>query len=261
MKIGIYQNLEHDATSIINTLKAKLEACHLPIDNENPDVVFFIGGDGTLLKAVQHYFDKLDVIKFIGINNGRLGFFYDFVENDINEMVDALKDNKLTVMSHKLIKADILFVDGKKATHYALNEVRIENPFRTLTSEVFIDDQYLETFRGNGLVVCSSLGSSAYNRSLGGAIINPTLDLLEITEIASIQNNIYRSLGSSLVLSGKDVITFKGPFEHVVFGFDNSIGESIPTQEVKATLSDKTVTLYYSKSHSYIRNISKSFVR
>ncbi len=82
---------------------------------------------------------------------------------------------------------------------HALNEMRIENSYRSQVIDMYVNDEHMETFRGNGLCVSTPSGSTALNKSLGGAVINPSLRLMQVTEIAGIHHNAYRSLGSPLI--------------------------------------------------------------
>ncbi len=257
MKFGLYYKDKNSDNA--SFLKEQLEKNGFVLDNVNPEVVFSVGGDGTFLHAVHSYLDKLDSIKFVGVNYGSLGFFCGYTKEDIPELIKELKEG-LNVKQYSLLKGEIKYQDIEQVV-YALNEIRIENPFHTLISDVFIDNEKLETFRGNGLMVCSSLGSSAYNKSLGGALIDSDLKVLELTEIAGLDNNIFHSLKSSLILDGNKKISFKGDLSSIVVGYDNlSIQKEDDLKEVIISMSDKKVNVVYSKNSSYIKKIRKSFV-
>ena len=258
MKVGIYYKQEnHD---LVETIKKELKKYDIAIDNRHPDIVFSVGGDGTFLRAVHMYMDRLEEIHFIGINSGSLGFFYDFNKEEITSIVEKIAKNDYLVKEHALLKGEVKF-DNHEATIFALNEIRIENPFHTLITDVLINNEKLENYRGNGLVVASTLGSSAYNKSLGGALIDNDIDALELTEIAGIQNNVYRSLGSSLVIKGDKEISFKGKLDNSVVGYDYlNLEKEDNLKEVKVSYSDKKVKIVSSENHSYIQKIRKSFV-
>ena len=258
MKVGIYYKQEnHD---LVETIKKELKKYNLSIDNRQPDIVFSVGGDGTFLRAVHMYMDRLDEIHFIGINSGSLGFFYDFNKEEIPQIIEKIAKNEYFVKEHALLKGEVKFANHEE-TIYALNEIRIENPFHTLISDVLINGEKLENYRGNGLVVASTLGSSAYNKSLGGSLIDNDIDALELTEIAGIQNNVYRSLGSSLVIKGDKVISFKGKLGNSVVGYDYlNLEKGDNLQEVNISYSEKKVKIVSSENHSYIQKIRKSFV-
>ena len=197
----------------------------------------------------------LDKVYFVGINTGTLGFFYDFKEEDISHLFETLEKEQYSIEQHQLLECDL----GTKA-FYAVNEVRFENPFHTLVCSVKVNDIELERFHGNGLLVCSSLGSTAYNKSLGGAVMSRNTDLLQLTEISTIQNNIYRSLGSSLVLNKDAVITFEGDFTGVVIGYDH-LNTNFDSNMMKVHLSNKKVTIIYPKDFNYLKPIKRSFIK
>lgn len=254
MKIGLFIKKQVVNETLEKEIIEKIVSFGHQIDNENPDVVFSIGGDGTFLKALHHYLDRLDKTSFLALNKGKLGFFSDYKVEDLDEILPSLIDAKPN--KFRLLEASL----GDK-TIYALNEIRIENPFHTLISEVYINDEYLETFRGNGLVVSSSLGSSAYNKSVGGALIDTSLEVLELTEIAPINNVLYTSLKSPLVLSDSSKVTFKVDFKDVVVGYDHLVSKDETAQSITFRLSKKTVSLIWRKDHSHIRKLSKSFIK
>ena len=244
----------------IESLKRRLYKDGFVLDEDNPEYVFFLGGDGTFLRAVHKYIDKVDSVKFVGLNAGTLGFYLDYSTSEIDLLINDIKSDNVNVVSYPLLKGKVTSKSDSRII-YAVNEIRIENPFRSLVSDVTIDEHKLETFAGNGLVVSSSLGSSAYNKSLGGAIIEHDLPLLEITEIASIQNNAYRSLASSLIVGGDKTISCSGLFKDVISGYDQEIMKDFTKmKEISITLSDKTVKLVRKIDHNYIDVLRKAFI-
>lgn len=260
MKIRVFTNVRRKESGLQEKIENLIISNGFELDNENPDVVLYTGGDGTFLRSVQYYLDKLNKIKFLGINFGNLGFFCDYQKDDLDQLIQDLKDNKFSETTHSLLKGEIVS-EEKSETIYAINEIRIENPFHTLICDVLINNDTLETFHGNGLLVASSLGSSAYNKSLGGSIIQPTLECLQLTEIATIQNNFNRSLGSSFVVNKSDKITLKGELKQSVVGFDYQTLNDIVLKELTVSLSDKKVTILHPKNYSYLQKIKRSFIQ
>ena len=238
---------------VLNLLKEN----GFPIDENNPEVVIVIGGDGTFLRAVHHYLDN-DVM-FVGLNAGHLGFFSEFELEEINLLPQVLKEEKYDMKSYRLLNAVISSTNESKEI-YAVNEVRIENPFRSLTADVSINGKHLEKFRGNGLVVCSAIGSSAYNKSLGGAIVDTSMETLELTEIAAIQNNVYRTISSSYVVNGESTITFEGRLNEVVVGFDSETIHLDQASKVTISLSKKIIKLIDYKHISHVKKLKDSFI-
>lgn len=255
MKIGLFIKYEVVPQNFEKEMIDKIIGHGHLFDNENPDYVFVFGGDGTFLKSVQKYLDRINDIKFVCFNKGKLAYFSDFNEDEVDYVLSLLDKDEFLISSHSLLCAKM-----KDETLYGLNEIRIENPFRTLMSEVYVDDTYLETFRGNGLVVCTSLGSSAYNKSLSGACVSTYLEVMQLNEIAPINNCLYSSLRSPLILPKGSSITFKGEFKDVVIGYDNQIKKDSHSNEINFFLSEKKVNLVFKKNHNYIDKLSKSFV-
>lgn len=255
MKISLFYKENKIEKSTVEMLLDKISKAGFEIDKTNPDVVIYIGGDGTFLRAVHHYLDKLDQIKVVGLNRGHLGFFASFEEDEVDLLLAKLKENKLISKSYPLLKAEI-----GKSNIYAVNEIRIESPFQTLISEVEINGKRLESFRGNGLVVSSALGSSAYNKSLGGAVISSYLEAFELTEIAPINNRVYSSLHSSLILDKNSEIILTPKTSNILVGYDQLIKEDLDTALIKLSLSDKRVSLIYKEDYDYIAHLAKTFI-
>lgn len=260
MKFTIFQKENVNSQNNLILVKESAIKRGLIYDDKNPDLVIFIGGDGTFLKCLQHYVKDLDKLLFVGLNIGNLGFFYDYDLLDLNELLEAIVKNKYSIEKLHLLKATVACDDNVTRNIYAVNEIRIENPFHTLISDVSINNTLLETFRGTGLLVSTAIGSSGYSRSLGGAFVDSKLNLIQLTEIAGIQNNAYRSLGNSLVLSGDDVITLCGDFSHAVIGYDCFVSD-YKAKEIRFSSSDKVASIICKKGHSYVGNISRSFIK
>ena len=256
-----FMNRDDKQSQLIQTkLETKLNAAGHIFDSKKPDLLIFVGGDGTFLRAIQAYLHLLDSIIFVGIHTGTLGFFCEFHDDQIDDLINSIPTIKNTSAAYALI--ELTLIGANKHSFYAVNEVRVENPFHTFVTEVYIDNQTLQTFRGTGLIVASTLGSSAYNKSLGGALVDVTNPTLQLTEMATIQNNAYRSLGSSLVLDAKRTISFKGDFKKAIFGYDYLLANIDGNiHEVTVCLSDKTFKLYHQKQTPFFDTLKKTFVK
>ena len=256
-KVTVYAKENDRSQDCKNKLLSSLIKEGFIIDDNNPEAVIIVGGDGTFLRGVHHFLDK--DVSYIGVNAGHLGFFSECDLDELELLVKSLKEGRYHIKKHRLLHAE---VSSKTSSNnfFAVNEFRIENPFHTLIADVFINDEHLETFRGNGLVVSSSIGSSAYNKSLGGAVIDTSLDIMELTEIAAIQNNVFRSLNSSYVASGDSKITFKGNFNEVVVGYDFETFHLEESSSITLTLSKKCISIIHIKDKNHIAKLKESFI-
>jgi NAD+ kinase len=171
------------------------------LNHEEPELVLTIGGDGTLLQAFHQYSDRLESTGFLGIHTGHLGFYADWDPEQMDELVHLMltADLEEKIVRYPLVSIELETSSGLKHW-YALNECTLKGIDHTMVAEIQLNDDLFVQFRGDGICISSPSGSTAYNKSLGGAIIHPSFDGIQITEIASINNRVYRSLGSSILL-------------------------------------------------------------
>jgi len=172
-------------------------------DDENPQIVVSIGGDGTMLHAFHKYIDRLDKLAFVGVHTGHLGFYADWKASELHQLINLMSEETMR-LEDKLVMYPLL--EGQlhrvsiSSTMYALNELTVRGSGVTLVAQLHINDNLFETFRGDGICISTPSGSTAYNKSLQGAIIHPSLEALQIAEMASINNRVYRTLGSPIIL-------------------------------------------------------------
>lgn len=189
-----------------NTLKHKMmnqmNGFHMIEDTENPEIVISVGGDGTLLQAFHQYSHMLSNVAFVGVHTGHLGFYADWLPHEVEKLIDEIHHSEFQVIEYPLLEIMVKYNNTKNETHYlALNEatMKTENG-STLVADVAIRGKHFERFRGDGLCISTPSGSTAYNKALGGALIHPSLEAIQIAEIASINNRVFRTVGSPLVL-------------------------------------------------------------
>ncbi|GAA4831772.1 NAD kinase [Paenibacillus vulneris] len=203
MKYNVVHRGDEVSFQLMQTFHRLVEPHGLIHDEETPDVVLSIGGDGTMLHAFHQYKDQLETIAFVGIHTGRLGFFADWKPDEVellaDMMIESSRLNDLRVVKYPLVEIQITTAQGIE-TQLALNEFTLKGVDVTLMAELHINDEPFETFRGDGICISTPPGSTAYNKSLGGAIVHPSLDAIQIAEIASINNRVFRTLGSPILL-------------------------------------------------------------
>ena len=133
----IVHRIDDLSKEISDKLEAALKQANRIRNDENPEVVFVIGGDGTFLYAVHKYIDKIENLKFYGLHTGTLGFFTDYSDNEFDTFLEQFLTNDLSTISYPLLK-----VDTGKQIYYALNEMRIENVARTQVLHISVDDNF-----------------------------------------------------------------------------------------------------------------------
>ena len=226
-------------------------------DPTHPTTVIVVGGDGSMLHGISRYIDHVDTIQFVGIKTGTLGFLCDYKDDEVDRLVHDLTTHSLVVHDYPLLSVK---TDGHHHIFYAVNECRVENIVVSLDMQIHINDEFFEDYRGTGMCVTTQLGSTAYNRSIGGAVIQEGLDAIEMTPIAGIHHMAYRSFQSPLILSGNSIIKMESTsFENARLGIDALSYPLDGCTMVETTLSSRKVHIVRGKTMSYLNRLSQLF--
>jgi NAD+ kinase len=154
------------------------------IPDFKPDLIIVIGGDGTFLCAARNFAEKN--IPILGINSGNLGFLSQVSITTLKENIQRLLDGDYRIEERLMLEAIEEGVDLPKIST-ALNDIVIKRG--TLSSplivSVFIGNEVINDFLGDGIIVSTPTGSTAYNLSVGGPIISPGMKAMVISPIAS----------------------------------------------------------------------------
>ena len=150
---------------------------------QNCDILVTLGGDGTLISTVRRSF-KFD-IPVLGIHAGRLGFLADVSIDEIEDFVKKLKTNQFRVDERAILKAKII-KGNKEIKMYAFNDIVFtrESISHMIHIETFVDGKSFNTYYGDGVIVSTPTGSTAYNLSAGGPIIFPLTNVFALTPIS-----------------------------------------------------------------------------
>ena len=257
----IIAKTDNFSQGLLQKLKTKLLALNMIEDKFNPELLIVCGGDGKVLRTLHNYMKIIDRIKIMSIMTGTLGFSSDFYPEEIDELVENIKNENYEIERQNLLKISINKTRYNSEVYYALNEFRVENRFRTCVVDVSLNEKMFETFRGNGLIISSPFGSTAYNRSLGGAIVMPSLKCIQLTEIAGIHHNQYRSLNSPLILDQSVKIRLKiHEPKKCILGMDHVILNNDFVSDVTVELSDKVVSFIHYKKTSFIDRLKRAFI-
>lgn len=148
------------------------------------DLIVAIGGDGTMLFAAQLALER--GLPLLGINRGRLGFLTDVLPDDMIGNVDEVLEGRYETDLRHLLEAHLTRADGQAFTYRALNDIVVQRheTGRMVELETWIDGCFVNTHGGDGLVIASSTGSTAYALSCGGPIIHPMLGAVVIAPIS-----------------------------------------------------------------------------
>ena len=158
----------------------------LPIEElaKRADLIVAVGGDGTMLYAAQLVIGRS--VPLLGINRGRLGFLADVSPPDMTSSFDAILDGQYQEDIRALLSARLERPGMEPLACHALNDIVIQKfeTGRMVEFETWIGGVFVNTHGGDGLVVATSTGSTAYALSCGGPIIHPRLDALVLAPIS-----------------------------------------------------------------------------
>jgi NAD+ kinase len=165
----------------IAALRFSLES-DIPKDLE---LLLVLGGDGTILSAVERIFES--DCKILGVNLGRVGFLAEAEPSDVDSIVEAVVKGFLATEERVALEIAIVRSGVEIISGFALNEIAIEKIDRSMMVElnVRVDEDSLMAWSGDGLIVATATGSTAYAFSAGGPIIWPTADVIEVVPIAA----------------------------------------------------------------------------
>lgn len=232
------------------------------ITEENDfDLGIAIGGDGSFLRMIRESNFKEDSL-FVGINTGTLGFAQDINLDNLNEFINELKLGKYN--SEDIGYASIEIETKTKTTAISsLNEIVIRDEgLNTFHCNVYINDDLLENYVGDGLLISTSFGSTAYNLSFGGSIVYNTFDTLQITPIAPLNNKSYGTLTNSLIIPVDKMINLKTKTNQrgVLLTVDgnNIFYNDVISIRIKV---NKKVKIIRKSNYNFIEKINDKFLR
>lgn len=187
---GVDVLIERDFYSQIATKMKNFPTCKtINTDTLNADLVISIGGDGTFLTTAACIGDKN--IPILGINTGRLGFLADVAHEEIDNILQELLDGRYHVEERTVL--ELSTSDGSQKNYpFALNEVAIlkQDLSSMISIRASVNNEFLNTYQADGLIIATPTGSTAYSMSVGGPLLVPQAQNLIIAPVASHSLNV-----------------------------------------------------------------------
>jgi len=185
------------------------------------DIMISIGGDGTILRAATLVRDS--GIPILGINAGRLGFLAMVQKDEIAEFLQLIIEKKYTISERTLISlSGTPNIPEISDINFAMNEISVSRKDSTsmITIETYLNDEFLNSYWADGLIISTPTGSTGYSLSCGGPILTPNVSSLVITPIAPHNLN-----ARPLVITSDTVIRLKvtGREEQYLVSLDSRI--------------------------------------
>lgn len=259
-KIKLFINNNERSKKVAENLELELKRYNFEIIEKGKfDLGISIGGDGSFLRMIKStkFNEK---INYIGINSGTLGFLQEIDIDKCIHFVKNLNNNNYQTEEISIGKLLLETENNKKNIEF-LNEIVIrEKDLNVLKTPIYIDDELLEHYNGDGILISTSTGSTAYNISFGGPIVYNTLNTLIITPIAPINNASYHNLLNSIIIPNDKTINIK-PNNNIIISTDgeNKIIKNCLNIEIK--ISSKKIKCLRMSDFHFIKTVNKKILK
>lgn len=238
---GIEVLLESKSAAMIGMMGERFEK----ICKECDFLVSF-GGDGTLISTVRKSFD-FD-IPILGIHAGNLGFLADLSLDELDSFVQKIIKNQYKIDERAVLEATVI-KNNKEVKYYAFNDIVLTRTRVTnmIHIETLIDSRSFNTYYGDGVIVSTPTGSTAYNLSAGGPVLFPMSNVFALTPICP-----HSLTQRPVVLPGKYAIEMKTSEERALIIIDGQDMHELELGEsVHIKLAQKTIKLIHKEEYNY----------
>ena len=229
---------------------------NLSVIPEDTELVIVLGGDGTMLQAARSiaYMD----IPLVGVNLGTMGYLTEVSVNDIDGALDRILNGNFEIEDRMMLRGSL---EGKK--DYSLNDVIISKyqGIAAIGYSIYINGTFLCSYYADGLVISTPTGSTGYNMSAGGPIIEPLANMLLVTPICPHSLNARSLLFSPDKRIEVELLKGRSGFDQeAIVSFDGSGTLLMSTgDKIEVKKSKKTTKILRLKEESFLDKISKKF--
>ncbi len=262
-KFHIFSNTDDTSNRIVREVIAKMTAIGYEASDTEKDVnlIFCIGGDGALLRLLRRY--KFPEAPIVGINTGHLGFFQEITMDGIDEFIELLGKGDYHIQEYIGLNADVYTDEGVKS-YLAINEIVIRGEGeRLMHLDIKIQDDDIARFSGDGVLICTPAGSTAYNYALGGVIVDPAVDMLQITPMAPVNNVAYRSFTSGIIVPTQtsiEIMPVDNEYKTVVVIQDGRIVESGSVKRVVVRVGEKKAKIVRFSNYDFWKKVKDKII-
>lgn len=242
--------------SVAKNVLDSLTKCGLVYSDSSPDLVIVIGGDGSLLKSLSsrgyegHY---------LLINGGTLGFLGDYRLGEWDKAVWDVTHNPNPFLEEH---SPLVCIDKAGNYFYAANDVSLIAPVRAINFDLFIDNEKFATIQGTGIIVTTSLGSTAFNLSTDGPILLTKGEAYAFSLVAPIANRVTHTFARHVVLGSKSILKMRLEQNNKLYklGGDGIENYNMTGHEFYFYPSvKKTFYLLRYHNHSMVRRVAENF--
>jgi len=231
------------------------------ISDDSFDLGIAIGGDGSFLRMVRNSdFDPNPY--YVGINAGTLGFLQEANEHEINRLIQVIQTGEYR-LDDAYIQEIVISHEDKEDRAYSLNEMIMkEKEFKSARLAVYVDNEKLEDFIGDGLLIATTVGSTGHNLSYGGSIVYSDLPTLQINPLAPINSSVYTNLVTSIIIpKDKDIMIIPDSSTNdILLGVDGIYTTYNNVDSINTSIRDKKVKCLRFKNSNFSRKVNEKLL-
>lgn len=260
--VRLFVNDNETSKNVSKIVTEKLESANFQIVEENYDLAIAIGGDGSFLRMIKSSNFNENCL-YIGINAGTLGFAQEVNVEEIDKFILDLENNNYKIENIGIQEIEIKTPDTI-SKQLSLNEMIVRDmELNTANLKVLVEGVLLEDFVGDGLLLATSFGSTAYNLSFGGSIVYNTFHTLQLTPIAPLNNKSYRNLLNPVILPGNKEVVIR-PFNRtknllITVDGDNNFYKNV--DYVSSKVSGREIQILRMKDYNFVKKINDKFLK
>ena len=226
---------------------------------EDVDCIIVLGGDGTLLRAARDVVDRQ--IPLCGINLGNMGYLAEIDAHSIYPALDCLLKDEYGVEKRMMLTGSLTRGEQVLEQNIALNDVVISRKGATRVAHfnIYVNDEFLNAYEADGVIISTPTGSTGYSLSAGGPIVSPSASMLLVTPLAAHTLN-----SRSIVFSDQDKITIEigkrkgGEEEQAIASFDGaSLIDLVTGDKIVITKSKKDTRIVKISNISFLEILRK----
>ena len=262
-KVKLFINNNLKSRKAAEEIKKELINNKFQLVEEDFDLGIAVGGDGSFLRMVTNSNFNSECY-YVGINAGTLGFAQEISLEEIKPFIKSLSKENINYDKIGIGEVEVIFKNKTINKFNIVNEIVIRNEeLNTLHANVFVDESLLEKYVGDGLLIATSFGSTAYNLSFGGSIVFNTFDTLQLTPIAPLNNKSYRNLINSVIIPSNKIITIEPNTNDnnlliTVDGKNTFLNE---VEKIKIVINNKTINIIRKKDYDFIKKVNEKFIK
>lgn len=261
--IKLFINNNDESIKTAKLIKDKLASNGFIIDDKNYDLAIAVGGDGSFLRMIKNNNFNSDIY-YIGINSGTLGFLQEVKIVEIDKFIDELKNKKYKIDQVGIQETTINY--GKNSSRfYSLNEIVIRDQNLKVVKLNVRDktlDDTIENFMGDGIIISTSVGSTAHNLSYGGCIIYPTFSALQIISMGPINSKTYKSLINPIIIPDKKeiIIVPEDNYKNLIVTVDGENNFYNNVDNIVTKIDDKKIKCLRLSHYSFAQKINEKLL-